>query len=810
MTDNDVATLLSSCSDLAPESFVSIDKSDSCHRSGETFRMESLFRHALSPATCLRREAEWLQGQVGVSAEDAAVVSVGAQTGVPLTGIVVLRVTDSYRHTQARNSPSDEHKGQDEAGDVDYSAAGWVSCWLVVDVQHRRVHFHEHGPASKPSFALDCFRATLELPCLADFSAQLVFHLKGFCALSSPSSGSSARESANKTMSLKFQSGAEMMRWARALSAVCGAFSACGVSATCGESRAVLDSEVALAVTRALAERCMVRSSSRSLQLTGANLRSARFAQVGQRVVVQTKGGNEQLSEGSVVLSVNGLSAATVTATTMLKFIADFPRQMCADVVVWRFPRSEFHVDSLFVEVAAADTNSDYTPLGGTSSGRHTDSLQATTEKLASMFRLSTGRKEGDLPTQDVVEVGSGGSKLEQVLLRKRQSILLAPEGTAENVDVATIRGQQAAQESAAVRAAAETQKALGAVPMSAFLNARSADEVQWKSCRVMLASGALSVLRRDSGDLLCRMQLVSTQMRYVESFGDELLVELRDSKFHVIVRCPSPQVLLGLAVNITIACSLFSESADLSALYDISTERQLRRDSVFPSALGDRCADQTAEADVDLCQSALYRAVLGNQRKSSCAVVEEQYSELSVLSAAEALESTLSALRLPLSFPTAHIIEQQVREVCAMNLSNHRLLAQLLATQYAALHPPDPTQNNPTAVSKSAALQVAEDESGEGLSLQERAAAILEAGPVEVATADAITDKVFSHSLSGRRGSARLSMIVDTSTVASNPTAGTNAVPFSASNAVSKSTKVIFQALDPPCLSTFSRRPVC
>jgi hypothetical protein len=86
--------------------------------------------------------------------------------------------------------------------------------------------------------------------------------------------------------------------------------------------------ETCLGVLESLAERKMCSSYLRHVQLNGAQIKTARFLQINQRIVLLIKGNCTALTEGSVLLSVNGLSTVTTPASTILKFIADFPRQM--------------------------------------------------------------------------------------------------------------------------------------------------------------------------------------------------------------------------------------------------------------------------------------------------------------------------------------------------------------------------------------------------------------------------------------------------------------------------------------------------
>lgn len=82
---------------------------------------------------------------------------------------------------------------------------------------------------------------------------------------------------------------------------------------------------IAMAALNALAERHLPRSSIRSVRMTGALFKSATFRMLNRRVVLEHKGVTN-LVEGSVLISVNGLSTVSMPGDRIIKFVADLPR----------------------------------------------------------------------------------------------------------------------------------------------------------------------------------------------------------------------------------------------------------------------------------------------------------------------------------------------------------------------------------------------------------------------------------------------------------------------------------------------------
>ena len=84
--------------------------------------------------------------------------------------------------------------------------------------------------------------------------------------------------------------------------------------------------------------------------------------------------------EGSVLISVNGMSAVTMSGPLVMKFIDELPRQEEVEVVLWKFPRADFKVNVLALS----------SPLRKDKTSETTDTKHAATWKQTSII-LSDG-----------------------------------------------------------------------------------------------------------------------------------------------------------------------------------------------------------------------------------------------------------------------------------------------------------------------------------------------------------------------------------------------------------------------------------
>ena len=721
-----------------------------------------------SDAVQLRMEAEWLLQpgahfagaqdlQAALVESNMAAVSALPLVALPLNGLLLFKVLAVHE------APEESAGATENAGmlsTMDSSASqmkGWMSCWVRVDRAAKAIVFYDQGPGSAPSLAVNCEAATLHIPDLTDAELGCECNLYHCDVLNSS-------VKAKMSLAIKLPNAEELFKWSVTFASMLENVTYCSGGVVNAATQAIdylqdahllplppvpstlpatdfpgvkpFIAEICLGVLEGLAERRMCSSYLRNVRLSGAQIKSARFLQMNQRIVLLMKGSCHSLTEGSVLLSVNGLSTVSTPASTILKFIADFPRQMLGELTLWKFPRMEFRID---VAMLAASSASNDTP-------KKTANGVRVTEKL--FESLSMAGEEAKMTPK---------SKLNKVLIQKRNSILkinngqeMSFEGIAYPNILASVQsdllsGDNVAELSLPDTAtvdlaigdnnASVTDKVPVAPQMSLaeFTRCSSASEVQWQSTRFMVASGNISMLV--SGDcgadiLLCRLQLSSCQMKLVyPAYGssvDHLCIHLRDARTQVVVRCPSVAVFIDLAECLLIALKMMgSFSADLAHLYDQSvnwktTEKRVTAGGAKParqSLLMQSVLESTAEG---ASRSALVTSLLSpartpmtpqNTLRSSADDESEPAAETtvapdtSILQAAEELEQTLSSLHLPLHFPTHTVLEKELVELFKLNNANHRLLAEFLTLQFEVTNPiPETPETRETIRKKSMA----------------------------------------------------------------------------------------------------------
>lgn len=722
------------------------------------------YNFASSDTVLLRMEAEWLLQSVAPSVEaqdlQAALSESLSPTStspalapLPLSGLLLFKVLAVHESTE---ESTEANASAGLFSNMESSASqlkGWMSCWVRVDRAAKAIVLYDQGPGSAPSLSVNCEGATLHIPDLTDAELGCECNLYHCEVLNS-------HVKAKMSLAIKLPNAEELFKWSITFASLLENVTYCSGGVVNAATQAIdylqeaplplpptsslplkdfpgakpFIAEICLGVLEGLAERRMCSSYLRNVRLNGAQIKSARFLQMNQRIVLLMKGNCASLTEGSVLLSVNGLSTVSTPASTILKFIADFPRQMLGELTLWKFPRMEFRVDVVMLAAASITSDSPKKAVGGVSGIK-------VNEKLFETLSL-TSIDEAKLTPK---------SKLNKVLIQKRNSILkinngqeMSFEGIAYPNILASVQSELLSSDNAAELSIPDisavdplsgsenhvnvTDKIPTAPSLSLadFTRTMSVSDINWRSTRFMVASGNISMLvRGDCGAdvLLCRLQLSSCQLKLVyPAYGssvDHLCIHLRDGKTQIVVRCPSVAVFIDLAECLLIALKMMgSFSADLAHLYDQSvlwktTEGRVaavgakpaRQSLLMQSVLENSAENASRSALVASLLSPVRTPMTPNNTMRSSAddegeIVASSSSapDTSILQAAEELEQTLSSLHLPLHFPTHAVVEKELVELFKLNNANHRLLAEFLTLQFEVTNPiPDTPETRET-----------------------------------------------------------------------------------------------------------------
>jgi hypothetical protein len=93
-----------------------------------------------------------------------------------------------------------------------------------------------------------------------------------------------------------------------------------------------------------------VKSQVRYIHTSGNGLHTLRLENVQNRIVVSSRG-STRVSEGSVVLSVNGVSALLTAGHTMLKLMNDIPPALPVELAIFKQPIVTFKRKQLIYQI---------------------------------------------------------------------------------------------------------------------------------------------------------------------------------------------------------------------------------------------------------------------------------------------------------------------------------------------------------------------------------------------------------------------------------------------------------------------------
>lgn len=222
---------------------------------------------------------------------------------------------------------------------VDSSDYTSMSLWMHYDRNHSKLFFYEHGPGSQATIIASTESASISLLDVTE-SVDYVFELSG-CII----------DAVPTNIHLKFHNACDYWRWSIAFSSGSTATTASEkrrpsirllntVHSTVIWTKSMLD--FAIDTVGYLALRDMVRRSMRRYTISGTLMKSAEFIQANSRILVACAG-DTQLISGSVVISVNDISAIGLPGRSFLKVLNELPRHIDVDIVVWQFPRDRFY-----------------------------------------------------------------------------------------------------------------------------------------------------------------------------------------------------------------------------------------------------------------------------------------------------------------------------------------------------------------------------------------------------------------------------------------------------------------------------------
>lgn len=471
-----------------------------------------------------------------------------------------------------------------------------------------------------------------------------------------------------------------------------------------------------------IAERHLVHRGLRSVRLTGAAVKTVRFRMVNRSLVVRASGMCPAFTEGSVLLSVNNLSAVTVPAQEVLKYIADLPRHLSADFVFWKFSRSRFQVRAVVksksllasasTQFTAAGEPAAVSPLrfGGGSSGGGASAMLSPSSP-SPMWMMAEHERTQAIAQQD----------------RRDYKSPLQSQKYAQGHLHALSRGSSP-----------DRHQSIG-------VTTDTTDPANWTVTTLEISNGTASL---NIGGKMYSFELAQTRLEVV--FNDasggvlDLALDLSDPLSRIVVAHSDLKQFILMTETLVQAMKLMgSVSADMGRLFDGAVS--------FRSAAldGYNAAQQSDPTMLSLLDYAVvsddsnvdYLDVYGsggkgrriqnkNRSRGDISISlgtgpdsrgieldgEDEYNEeeeadgdgdddagtdvdidddfeypnqsMALLMAAESLEATLNDLNIPHSmpFPSLPSLTQLVEAIASANRQNHELLAKLIPLEVRGL----------------------------------------------------------------------------------------------------------------------------
>jgi hypothetical protein len=623
------------------------------------------------------------------SAEDSHIhQSTLDSSELPLSGMVVMSV--AFRDVAVHSA----------------TPAAWMPCWIRIDQISRSIVFFEHGPAQPPSFILSVQRASLCLPDLSDPHEQLKLSI---------TNGEVSDRHMTKLMSVSilFRTLDELWRWTMTFCSITGdlvtqsgdrtnSISLAPANAlmkphllsflTCLKSTS---NEMLSAIESTFSEREIANELIRHRILPGLSLKAIKFQIVNQHVVVQQSkscvGCDNSIPEGATLLSINGLSAIHLPAKSILKFIAEMPKQMEADITFIKCPRQEVILNGIVIDDACQAKTSSYVSLETAN--------QESSESAASAFG---GKKLNAESTNN----------LQKMIVRRRS--LFAAGDVPNFMESNTLTSEQISTPINQTTVSQNVEVLKTSVSMERIYK-ESLQTLPWEKQRLILNNGKITVFPLsantcDESNSTYQFSLGSTQLKIIHNSDvkslSDLCLELIDDKNHLLFHCSSFKMLQSIYRRLVIALKLHgSIPVDLTSMAHQGERWKVhnanRRQSIisnnFQSMMATSVQPQAFASSGILSQLRTMEITNTSFEEKSTdngdlgystvpmttdelLMKDADQSNCNLLQAAELLEQSLNALELPSLFPSATVVETQTRELRTLNKTNHALVGELLS----------------------------------------------------------------------------------------------------------------------------------
>lgn len=317
-----------------------------------------------------------------------------------------------------------------------------------------------------------------------------------------------------------------------------------------------------------VSERELAKTGSRSKSVSGAKLRSAVFQASHHRIVAigSNRRGGDALLGGSVLLSVNGLSAVTMPSATVLQFLRELPDTITSEVLYWRVPIGDFSVQLLKCDAMQTRASNLLKSIAtGFVSPNQTDTDTTAAAVVVSKKNMLVEMQRKATMASLAVSGGTAGVSTET----PGKSTTSASAESAVDSQAGAIRSSLASLHIANGHIVLQYQSGTDENPMKEEVR------ISLGSCTLKLVNHTPSPPKKKAtGDDMVSAKTTAEVVAAIAPAGvtPTLALEITDESHRVVLSAFSIAALLTLAQKISQGMMLMgSMNSDLQALYDIS-----------------------------------------------------------------------------------------------------------------------------------------------------------------------------------------------------------------------------------------------
>jgi hypothetical protein len=591
----------------------------------------------------------------------------------PLSGMIVLKVQLNISSLL----PDGSNTGNSSATPQLKSGA-WMPCWITIDYSNKSISFYERGPKQPPSFRINCFSSTLRVNDLTDIEEELTIGIIDGVLSDLSSSSSSSSDLLN--ILFLFRNVEDLWRWSMSFSSICSiiqwknndfltshklpkyhTFSSSPSDNLLLQS-ILNDGNVLSGLENAIIDRDIIRNGIRHISLPGYQLlshyrfysssstssSSAATAAVGGqaqgRIIIignkidqhhQHHSSCNRINDGSLLLSINGLSAVQLPSNTVLKFISDLPKDILIDIAYLKFPaKSDFFINLLEIDnhgiVPVFPSHHHHqqqsphsSPFQRSSSYDHHDQQQQQQQQQQLSPNVRT--------TNTAVPTGIAGRKLDseaanslnRVLERKKswqqssnalsineklatsdykEVALSSPYGSSSHLPLSPHQ-QQEQEQLVQVSSSLKRKK----VSLNEF-NLTNFSDLSWSRYRLTLSAGRLtfsSLSSENETEIPYSILLNACQLKVMIHHNkgnniplmnnlSELCLEISDYRYHLLLNCSSFRLFRSLLRSLLLVMKLSgSLPIDLPYVYSQGEKSKVIRSRFLKLEQGGRGGKQ-------------------------------------------------------------------------------------------------------------------------------------------------------------------------------------------------------------------------